>query len=1103
MAATLLIALLAGLPAAQAQSQEERDRSFIVALLEDNLSDAGRDIRIEGFKGLLSAQARLESLTISDDQGVWFTLEDAALDWTRSALLKGRLAVNSITAQSVILHRKPDVPRAPASPEAQAFSLPQLPISIELGEIKVAQLVLGADVLGLGEETAFTLDGKATLADGSGAASLSIVRTQGVEGRFALDASYANESKALEVDISLEEGAQGLISTLADIPDHPALKLTVKGSGTLDDFAADLDVAAADAQQISGRFGLVKQAAPSGEDLTTRTTPLEDAPHLFELDITGDPRAFLKADYAAFFGADSHVHAQGQRDATGALRLDELTVQTNAIHLDGAAAFAPNGTPTSFALDLDLTEPSGAPVLLPLAGPPIYVDTAQINAFYDAAQNENWTLDGNLIGFASEGMSLGAARLQGGGTIERNADGANTINVRGVSAQMALQLAGIDWSDAAIEQAVGDALNATVTLDWQEDHPLRISSLDVNSAGFAATGQGTFDWIAGVAEANELAFVGGFDAQFEDLSRFAALSGQRLSGAANLRADGSVFPLSGGFDLTVSGTARALKIGQEYVDAVLVGDTDFTAKATRDAAGLLLERTTLTTRAITLEANGRLSSSDGVISASANLDDISRLDLGLSGPVSIQADLAGAGPSGLWQTTAWMTGPAGAEIALNGTLAADLSETDITLRGTASMGLANGFTTAALTSGTAAMNMRLAGGMAVENASGTIDIVDGAKLVIPAANAAFTLRNSRINIAQGDANLQAVLTAQKGGSITLDGRIGLSGGLPVNMAAQLNDVTVEKPSLLSTQLDGQIALTGALTSGAKLSGALALGDTEVRVSPTAFGEGGGILDVTHVGASSGVQSTRRQAGVLAEANASQSALPSISIDVTVDAPNRIFLRGRGLDAEMGGRVHIGGTSDNLIPSGGFELIRGRLSLLGKRIELTEGLLTLEGDTDPQFRVVGQAATEDLTINIIIEGQASNPQVLFTSSPQLPDEEVLSRLLFGQDISEISILQAAKLAAAVQTLTGGGNGISDKVRRSFGLDDIDLTTAEDGSAALKVGKYISENIYTDITIDSAGKSEINLNLDASDDVTFKGTYTSEGNTSLGVFFERDY
>ena len=80
---------------------------------------------------------------------------------------------------------------------------------------------------------------------------------------------------------------------------------------------------------------------------------------------------------------------------------------------------------------------------------------------------------------------------------------------------------------------------------------------------------------------------------------------------------------------------------------------------------------------------------------------------------------------------------------------------------------------------------------------------------------------------------------------------------------------------------------------------------------------------------------------------------------------------------------------------------------------------------------------------------------------------------------------------------------DTLRQDIGLDDFDLITDEDGNAALRAGAYLSENIYTDVVINADGETEINLNLDITSDVTAKGAVGTNGETSIGIFFERDY
>jgi translocation and assembly module TamB len=78
-----------------------------------------------------------------------------------------------------------------------------------------------------------------------------------------------------------------------------------------------------------------------------------------------------------------------------------------------------------------------------------------------------------------------------------------------------------------------------------------------------------------------------------------------------------------------------------------------------------------------------------------------------------------------------------------------------------------------------------------------------------------------------------------------------------------------------------------------------------------------------------------------------------------------------------------------------------------------------------------------------------------------------------------------------------------LRAGFGLDDLDVTTTDSGATAVRAGKYISENIYTDVTAASDGTGEVSLNLDITSSLKGKATLGSDGNSGIGIFFEKDY
>ncbi|MEY2961973.1 MAG: hypothetical protein RLZ60_1803, partial [Pseudomonadota bacterium] len=363
-----------------------------------------------------------------------------------------------------------------------------------------------------------------------------------------------------------------------------------------------------------------------------------------------------------------------------------------------------------------------------------------------------------------------------------------------------------------------------------------------------------------------------------------------------------------------------------------------------------------------------------------------------------------------------------------------------------------------------------------------------------------------ITLANGSAQVEMTGASSLGGGLALRGRVGLNGGLNSALTVEANNIVVRDPTLYESTLSGAIAINGQLAGGAQISGTIDVTQSEIQVPSSTVGSLGDVPEVTHVGAPSDVSQTLQRAGLTgATATTAGGVGPAYGLDITINAPARLFVRGRGLDAELGGKLTLQGTTQQIIPAGQFNLIRGRLDILQQRFALTDGAITMQGDFIPKIRFV--ATTESLngtTVNVIVEGPASAPEVSFTSAPELPQDEVLSQLLFGRDMSSISAFQAVQLAAAVGTLTGrSGGGLIDKIRQGSGLDDLDVTTDDAGNAALSAGKYLSDNVYTDVTVSSQGDTQINLNLDLGGNFTAKGGFGTTGDTSVGVFFEKDY
>ena len=96
--------------------------------------------------------------------------------------------------------------------EAKPFALPELPVSILIDALEVREISLGEPVIGVPATLSLTA---AARLDGDGLdARFNASRVDGRDGRFALAAAFARDTEALNIDLSLEEGPNGIVATI-------------------------------------------------------------------------------------------------------------------------------------------------------------------------------------------------------------------------------------------------------------------------------------------------------------------------------------------------------------------------------------------------------------------------------------------------------------------------------------------------------------------------------------------------------------------------------------------------------------------------------------------------------------------------------------------------------------------------------------------------------------------------------------------------------------------------------------------------------------------------------------------------------------------------
>jgi translocation and assembly module TamB len=680
--------------------------------------------------------------------------------------------------------------------------------------------------------------------------------------------------------------------------------------------------------------------------------------------------------------------------------------------------------------------------------------------------------------------------LTGSGTIQSG-------EKMSASGSISLVADGFHPKEPGQARASGSNLKSSLAFDWEKDAPTTLSNISISGDDYG---------IVGAAEIWGLKPGGNPRVETEvkltaaRLSRFSGIAGRSLTGSASLDIEASLYPVSGEFELFAAGETNDLTISQKIADAILRGRGTLDLKTHRNTTGLHIEAIRVDTPKGYISGEGRLSKESGQLNIAAQLNDGTTILEGVTGPTNL--NLTADRRRGPWHLSGALSGPGGLALTLEGTSSRFGDDLHTRLKGQSPMGLINPLIAPRRINGIAKLDLRLDGPPGIDSLSGTI-LTQGANFAMPKIRLSMRDLSGKLNVSGETVLIDLDGVHSTGGDIKVEGSILLNKDLDSNISVALNDIQKSNPELFKTKFNGDFYLSGSLLKGGKISGTLTLQETNIRIPDQVDPKYAQIPSLSHEAEPDRVLKTRKRAGFIELGKPKEKMKVKHDLDLLISSPSQIFVRGRGLEAELGGSIRLQGTTDSVIPEGNFTLERGRLEFLGKKLTLIQGYTQIQGTLDPFVSFIAEADTEDGTVRIEIEGQASNPKLTFSSASGLPEDEALSLLLFGKSISEISALQAVRLGAAIRTLTSGREGFINSIRNAFLLDDLTIGVGSDDNAEIGIGKNLTDEIYTEASIVPGGEARINLNLSPTKNLKARGHTASSGTAGIGLIFEKNY
>jgi translocation and assembly module TamB len=333
------------------------------------------------------------------------------------------------------------------------------------------------------------------------------------------------------------------------------------------------------------------------------------------------------------------------------------------------------------------------------------------------------------------------------------------------------------------------------------------------------------------------------------------------------------------------------------------------------------------------------------------------------------------------------------------------------------------------------------------------------------------------------------------GTIDISGSVGaLAAGIPVDIKITARNARPVASDLLTANLDADLSVRGAASAQMAVAGSVHVRSANIQI-PDQLPTSVAVLNV-------------RVAGQ--KPPPPPSPPPDIALDVSVTAPQGIFVRGHGLDAEMSGDLHVGGTAANPQLSKGFQLVRGLFSLAGVTLTFSSGEVTFNGAGRfvPSINFVATSANSSVTATLTISGYADAPKIALSSVPDLPQDQILAQLLFHQSAASLSPFQLAEIAAALAQISGVSPGTDDvlgKLRGGLGLDQLNVGSNATGAPTLNAGRYVAPGVYVGAKqgIGTAG-TQATVQIDI-----FKGLKvetdvgSGTGGNSVGLTYQFDY
>lgn len=184
-------------------------------------------------------------------------------------------------------------------------------------------------------------------------------------------------------------------------------------------------------------------------------------------------------------------------------------------------------------------------------------------------------------------------------------------------------------------------------------------------------------------------------------------------------------------------------------------------------------------------------------------------------------------------------------------------------------------------------------------------------------------------------------------------------------------------------------------------------------------------------------------------------------EVRVRMGDDVRLETYGLQGKLGGAVTIITGDETAIGRGELNVADGKYEAYGQKLEIAHGRLLFDASPldNPGLDIQAARQIEERRVGVNVRGTLRAPRVSLFAEPALPQSQIVSMLLTGKPIADLSTRDTTTVGAAQDDLRlQGGSVLASQIGRRLGLEEVGVESTGLNDASLVLGKFLSPRLF---------------------------------------------